>query len=53
MGFSNGLDDEYPKVLIGTTDLPNHHVDGVNYVGGAQYGYEYRDPTVDRLSYSL
>ena len=53
-GVSNRLDDtEYPKVLIGTTDLPNHHVDGVNYVGGAQYGYEYSDPTVDSGSVSV
>jgi hypothetical protein len=45
-GVSNRLDDtQFPKVLIGTTDLPNHHVDGISYIGGAQYGQSFTDPT--------
>ena len=51
-GISKRLNDEvYPKVLIGTTDLPVHHVDGVSFKGGAQYGVEFENPETNNTSF--
>jgi hypothetical protein len=44
-------DDETPKVLIGTTDLPYHHVGDVSYKGGAQFGTEFTNPETDQISF--
>lgn len=50
-GLSKRLNDEvYPKILIGTTDLPVHHVDAVSYKGGAQYGVEFQNPETNQTS---
>ena len=44
-------DSNIPKILIGTTNLPHHHVGGVSYIGDAQYGVEYENPETGVLAY--
>ena len=44
-------DDLNPKVLIGTTDLPYHHVGDISYKGGAQYGTEFNNPETDQVTF--
>ena len=37
-------DETYPKVLLGTTILPSHHINGVSYRGSGQFGTEVMNP---------
>lgn len=47
-------DDLDPKILLGYTDLPYHHVEGQSYLGYARYGVEEQRPdTLEKCRYPI